>query len=107
MITHLKPFGNHGYPQGLSDLIFGDSDAKKARNQSMQAQSDNAARLARQEGEAKEKERQQQIALSDKRRATMGRGRSGRSLLLSGAETGVTPVGGTTGAPPTTSNTLG
>lgn len=105
MITHRKPFGNHGYPQGLGDLIFGDSDAKKARNQQMQTQSDSAARLQRQEGEAKEKERIQQVALNARRRATFGR--SGRTLLLQGNETGVGGAAPAVGAPANSSDTLG
>lgn len=87
MITHRKPFGNHGYPQGLGDLIFGDSDAKKSRHKAEQTASDNAARLDRQEKMALEKERTQTEALNARRRATFGR--SGRQLLLQGSELGV------------------
>jgi ribosomal protein L9 len=78
---------------GLYETLF--SSPRKQRISAEEAQAKTAAqtnaRLDQQQAEADATSRTQQEAINARRRAAFGR--SGRRLLLTGAETGVTDTG--------------
>lgn len=89
----MLPNSFHRKQKGLSNLIFGDSDAAKARHKQENAQDAQAARLDEQEKVQAAKDRSTTEQINARRRASFGR--TGRTALLTGNETGVGGGGAT------------